>query len=91
MNTGLQKKADTEAKEMAEYYFKTDDSRKQAVVIGFKDGVNWLLRLLSEKKVNDKHLLAKDLRDNDFTIREIAKIMGYKHPGSISHLLNKNS
>lgn len=63
--------------------------RKQAVIIGFKDGVNWLIRLLSERRVKDKHFIAKDLRNNGFTIREIAKIMNYKHPGSISHLLNK--
>lgn len=84
----LAQKANSEAKAMAEYYFKGDDSRKQAIVIGFNDGVNWLLRLLSQRKVKDKDFIAKNLRDNGFTIREIAKIMGYKHPGSISHLLN---
>ncbi len=28
------------------------------------------------------------LRESGFTIREIANKLGYKHPGSISHLLD---
>ena len=30
---------------------------------------------------------AKTLRKEGLTIREIAKVMGHKHPGSVSHLL----
>jgi len=37
----------------------------------------------------DKSGIAKRLREYGHTIREIAEIMGYKHPGSISHLLDK--
>jgi AraC-like DNA-binding protein len=33
---------------------------------------------------------AQSLRKEGYTIREIAKVLGYKHPGSISHLLSKN-
>jgi len=31
--------------------------------------------------------LAKKLRKKGYTIRQIAKMLGYKHPGSISNLL----
>ena len=31
--------------------------------------------------------LAKKLKKKGYTIRQIAKMLGYKHPGSISHLL----
>lgn len=45
-------------------------------------------RFVEAKKIiaNDKNL-AKDLRAKGHTIREIATILGYKHPGSISFLL----
>lgn len=33
--------------------------------------------------------IAKRLRKRGHTIREIAQILGYKHPGSITNLLNK--
>lgn len=32
---------------------------------------------------------AKALRNDGYTIRQIAKILGFKNPGSISNLLNK--
>lgn len=32
---------------------------------------------------------AKVLKKRGYTIREIARTLGYKNPGSISHLLNK--
>ena len=32
-------------------------------------------------------LLAKGLREKGYTIREIARMLGYKHPGSITNLL----
>lgn len=38
-----------------------------------------------------KEKMAKELRLKGMTIREIARIMGFKHPGSISHLLKKNN
>jgi hypothetical protein len=34
---------------------------------------------------------AKALRDAGYTIREIANILCYDHPGSISHLLSKKN
>lgn len=34
---------------------------------------------------------AHSLRDYGYTLREIASILGYKHPQSIANLLNKNS
>jgi hypothetical protein len=33
--------------------------------------------------------LAKKLRKKGFTIRQIASMLGYKNPGSITNLLNK--
>jgi predicted transcriptional regulator len=33
--------------------------------------------------------LAQKLRKEGASIREIAKILGYQHPGSVSHLLSK--
>jgi len=36
---------------------------------------------------NKQRKTAALLRKEGFTIREIAKVMGHKHPGSISHLL----
>lgn len=89
MDNVILEKANTEAKEMAEYYFKGNDSRKQAVVIGFNDGVKWILNMLAGSKENGAHFIARDLRDSGYSVRKIAKIMGYKHPGSISHLLSK--
>jgi hypothetical protein len=42
------------------------------------------------KKNKDMHpAIAKSLKTKGHTIREIAKFLGYKHPGSISHLLSK--
>lgn len=39
----------------------------------------------------DKALVtAKALRDIGYTIRGIADILGYRHPGSVSHLLKKS-
>lgn len=32
---------------------------------------------------------ATRMRKDGYTIREIAKVLGKKHPGSISHLLSK--
>jgi hypothetical protein len=34
-----------------------------------------------------KRQIAKSLRKDGLTIREICAAMGYKHPGSVSHLL----
>jgi hypothetical protein len=34
-------------------------------------------------------VLAKGLREKNYSIRQIARMLGYKHPGSISHLLEK--
>ncbi len=42
-----------------------------------------------KKKDNSEADMAKKLRDNGYTIREIMVIMGYNHPGSVSHLLSK--
>jgi len=36
---------------------------------------------------SDNKKAASRLREKGYTIREIAKALGYKHPGSISHLL----
>ena len=32
---------------------------------------------------------AKALKAEGYTVREIARLLGYKHPGSVSHLLSK--
>ena len=37
----------------------------------------------------EQRATAKLLRDEGLTIREIAKLLGYKNPGSITHLLSK--
>jgi hypothetical protein len=42
----------------------------------------------TKQKVNHPKL-AKSLKKEGRTIREIAALLGYKHPGSISHLLSK--
>lgn len=34
--------------------------------------------------------MAAALREKGVTIRGIAKLMGYSHPGSVSHLLKKH-
>jgi hypothetical protein len=45
-----------------------------------------------QRKNKDSHpKIAVSLKKKGHTIREIAKILGYKHPGSISHLLNKTT
>lgn len=47
---------------------------------------------LSENMRNrkiDHPKIAKKLRSKGHTIREIAEILGYRHPGSITNLLNK--
>lgn len=90
--SGILQKAHLEAKDLAKYYFKKEgDNRKQALITGFNDGVKWLLRLLTESKLDNSHIIANDLRNEGYSIRKIAKIMGYKHPGSVSHLLKKYS
>lgn len=33
--------------------------------------------------------LAHELKNKGYTIRDIAKFLGYKNPGSVSHLLSK--
>lgn len=50
---------------------------------------SWNAHLSDTIKV-DESAAAKELKIKGFTIREIAKMLGYKHPGSVSHLLNKN-
>lgn len=41
-----------------------------------------------EKPTNDSlKKAAKKLRKNRYTIRQIAASLGFKHPGSVSHLL----
>jgi len=42
-----------------------------------------------KKNKGSHHRIAISLKKKGHTIREIAKFLGYKHPGSISHLLNK--
>jgi hypothetical protein len=48
-----------------------------------------LLSQIEEKGVSatETRTIAKGLRARGYTIRQIAKIMGYDHPGSIHHLL----
>ena len=49
-----------------------------------------LIRAYNNKENKLVHpQLAAELRANGYSIREIAYILGYKHPGSISHLLKK--
>jgi len=38
----------------------------------------------------DLERAARNMRKEGFTIRQIAKALGKKHPGSISHLLSKS-
>lgn len=54
------------------------------------DGKGHLVVII-KPKIDSKSLskVAKKMRDMGFTIRQIASAMGYEHPGSISHLLNK--
>lgn len=33
--------------------------------------------------------IAKKMKGMGFTVRQIAAAMGFKHPGSVSHLLNR--
>lgn len=48
----------------------------------------WNAHLSRSQKVNES-AAAQELKAKGYTIRDIAKILGYKHPGSVSHLLNK--
>jgi len=43
----------------------------------------------AENLQSEQTKLAVSLREQGYTIREIAAVLGYKHPGSVSHLLNK--
>lgn len=49
--------------------------------------INRVLDFRNRRK--DHSSLAKKLRKRGHTIREIASILGYKHPGSVSYLLDK--
>lgn len=50
-----------------------------------KDYNSW-----KQKKNKKQHpAIARSLRKKEHTIREIAQILGYKNPGSVSHLLSK--
>lgn len=40
-------------------------------------------------KGTELYKAAKRMKKQNFTIREIAKALGFKHPGSVSHLLSK--
>lgn len=51
-----------------------------------------LIKEYSEYKNSQLHpQVAKSLKKKGYTVREIAKMLGYKHPGSITHLLKKKS
>jgi hypothetical protein len=73
--------------------------RKQNIkIIRGSETTEHLLQLFEyENRVNRNRFkqkpnhskMAKRLRKEGKTIREIANILGYKHPGSISHLLAK--
>ena len=39
--------------------------------------------------LKERSIEARRLRGKNMTIRKIAKLMGYKNPGSITHLLNQ--
>jgi hypothetical protein len=41
------------------------------------------------KATKEKAEIAYNFIQSGLTVREVAAIMGYKHPGSISHLLSK--
>lgn len=43
----------------------------------------------AENLQSEQVKVAISLREAGYTIREIAAALGYKHPGSVSHLLNK--
>lgn len=55
----------------------------------FKQGLETPARKAKLDKNGKLAEAAKHFKEGGLTIREIAKIMGYKHPGSISHLLSK--
>lgn len=42
---------------------------------------------IKKREADANKKLAKSLRKDGLTIREICKAMGYAHPGSVSHLL----
>ena len=58
-----------------------------------KPDVNFYLKIpppnLKQKNIKEKSIMAKKLRDNKYSIREIMNIMGYKSPSSIQLLLEK--
>jgi hypothetical protein len=41
--------------------------------------------------LEERSIEAKKLRSRDMTIRKIAKIMGFKNPGSVTYLLNQKT
>ena len=41
----------------------------------------------AENLQSEQIKLAVSLREEGYTVREIAAVLGYKHPGSITHLL----
>lgn len=48
----------------------------------------YIKQINAAKEYKNKHIqAAKSLREQGYTIREIAATLGYKHPGSISNLL----
>lgn len=54
------------------------------------DGTGEVERIPEVEKVKQRRLekeLAIKLKTEGFTIRKIASVLGYKHPGSISNLL----
>lgn len=50
----------------------------------------YIKQINGAKDYKNKHIIiAKSLREQGYTIREIADKLGYKHPGSISNLLKQ--
>jgi len=45
--------------------------------------------MVKTKRGHSLHIAAKKMLDSGMTYREVAKLLGFKHPGSISNLINQ--
>lgn len=61
--------------------------------VAIKDPEYTMLRKLQVdiKKFKERKAIAAEMKQDGATIREIATALGYKHPGSVTHLLKEET
>ena len=83
MSLQILKEAHSHGFQISSSHLKWDEEKSWNEFV--KQNYSSIVKFMSLKERSNE---AKSLREIGMTIRKIAKTMGYKNPGSITHLLN---